>query len=508
MKRSSRLICRQLSGIFALTAGIAATEAVFAQPRAQLRFGLGDQPVPADQYERSQITYNALDTLGGQQWDLSTMPEFDARQRGWVTDPKNQGSCGCCWAFAAVGTIESRILKDGGPRLDLSEQQEVSCNSNMHGCCGGSGTSLMFFYSNQPLKEGDAGYSEAGTNCPTEHTTNCGSLSGTPAPYLATGFYTVQQNVEAFKLSLLNHGPSYFRFTVYDDFGTYWDSGAAGSVYKQTAGGVVGGHAVLLIGWSESKQAFLLKNSWGATGGPNHDGTFWMAYTGHASDLNIQMFNISGLTRVATPASGGGDGSSADQVSRMRTPTKLRSLKQDNQKARVPEEKSGHKPSPVESEKKGAFMAPEGYLKSLSVEAAAKPEQPDRRDASDAGFSWYNNCRVNGNTNLLGTEGTTQVSVFAQDVAWRYAFGGPLVNSPTGDGGSGGSGWRFPNAHRFGIVVYQGDRYWNVDSSDPSSPTVISGLSNTVPITVTVNDTNNNYDDNGGAVDIYVRRDN
>lgn len=39
---------------------------------------------------------------------------------------------------------------------------------------------------------------------------------------------------------------------------------------------VVGGHAVTIIGWDDSKQAFLIKNSWG-TGWGQH-GNFWMPY--------------------------------------------------------------------------------------------------------------------------------------------------------------------------------------------------------------------------------------
>ncbi|CAN0354638.1 unnamed protein product, partial [Ectocarpus sp. 4 AP-2014] len=124
-------------------------------------------------------------------------------------------------------------------------------------------------------------------------TVPCGSLSGSSAPYLASGFYTVERNVEAFKLSLLDHGPSYFRYDVYSDFQTWWNNPVSGIVYKQTQPNRVGGHAVLLIGWSDSRRAFLLKNSWGATGGPNGDGTFWMAYDGHKKNLNFQMFNIS-----------------------------------------------------------------------------------------------------------------------------------------------------------------------------------------------------------------------
>ena len=49
---------------------------------------------------------------------------------------------------------------------------------------------------------------------------------------------------------------------------------------------------MLLIGWDDAKGAFLCKNSWGP-GGPNGDGTFWIAYAGHAYDLGFGMANFS-----------------------------------------------------------------------------------------------------------------------------------------------------------------------------------------------------------------------
>jgi hypothetical protein len=54
----------------------------------------------------------------------------------------------------------------------------------------------------------------------------------------------------------------------------------------------VGGHAVLIIGWDNTLNAYRCKNSWGSTGGPFGDGTFLMAISGHASYIGFGMCNF------------------------------------------------------------------------------------------------------------------------------------------------------------------------------------------------------------------------
>ncbi|CAO2145023.1 unnamed protein product, partial [Urochloa humidicola] len=61
-------------------------------------------------------------------------PSVDWRAKGVVTPAKNQGTCGSCWAFAAVATMESAqaINTSRAPPV-LSEQQLVDC---LGGCTG------------------------------------------------------------------------------------------------------------------------------------------------------------------------------------------------------------------------------------------------------------------------------------------------------------------------------------------------------------------------------------
>lgn len=217
---------------------------------------------------------------------------YDARNYGLVTPAKDQGQCGSCWAFASVGALESHLLAAGLPfsPTDLSEQQLVSCYLNSSGCCGGSSRAIRFWQDQGPIYESCFPYAEINTTCSfAERTVPCSNSSTCPQlGYRISNWHTV--SASDFQKSLWTSGPSYFRYDIYNDFYDFWNYADRGDVYVYKTGQFRGGHAVLLIGWDDSKGAYLLKNSWG-TGGPENDGTFWMSYSNH-NDLNIQMVNF------------------------------------------------------------------------------------------------------------------------------------------------------------------------------------------------------------------------
>lgn len=62
--------------------------------------------------------------------DVEAVPinaDIDWTTKGAVSPVKNQGSCGSCWAFSAVGVLES-WAKMKGQTVNLAEQQLVDCS--------------------------------------------------------------------------------------------------------------------------------------------------------------------------------------------------------------------------------------------------------------------------------------------------------------------------------------------------------------------------------------------
>ncbi|RLC20069.1 MAG: hypothetical protein DRI57_05665 [Deltaproteobacteria bacterium] len=271
--------------LFCLFAGLWGTN-VFAE-----EFPLGDLGNP-DDYDQTIQTFSQSMS----DFDIfvdQLPPAFNWNDEGIVTPAKNQGSCGSCWAFASAGALESKILMMGGPEYDFSEQQQVSCNISMSGCCGGNSHALKFWYEKGPMEQGCTDYEDytrpsCGSGVLCDDLNNCSKL-----PYKTAGYYTVNtSDINEIKASIHEDGPAYFRYDVYSDFFTFWNAGSPGDVYTQSDGSYKGGHAVLIIGWDDSRGTWLCKNSWGATGGPDGDGTFRIAYSGHASSLGLGMANV------------------------------------------------------------------------------------------------------------------------------------------------------------------------------------------------------------------------
>jgi hypothetical protein len=73
------------------------------------------------------------------------------------------------------------------------------------------------------------------------------------------------------KQALIDHGPLIICISVWEDFMWYLRG-----VYHHRWGPRVGGHVVTIVGYNDSQQCWIVKNSWGTKWG--EDGWFRMSY--------------------------------------------------------------------------------------------------------------------------------------------------------------------------------------------------------------------------------------
>jgi len=195
--------------------------------------------------------------------DAGLPPRVDWRNRdgvNWVTPVRDQGPCGSCWAFSALGAVESAILIRSGnfglaPVLDLSEQTLLSCTL---GSCDGFyvGPTLGYVKSTGVADEACLAYS-------ADDSIPC-SARCTDWPARAkkiSGYTLVASNVDSIR-NALQVQPVTITFQVYTDFYYY-----GGGVYEHVWGDHEGGHAVVAVGYDDVEHSWIVKNSWDADWG-------------------------------------------------------------------------------------------------------------------------------------------------------------------------------------------------------------------------------------------------
>ncbi|XP_051893713.1 procathepsin L-like [Pristis pectinata] len=217
-----------------------------------------------------------------QQNDFVEIPQsIDWRVHGYVTEVKNQGHCGSCWAFSATGSLEGQIFRKTGQLISLSEQNLIDCSRHVgnRGCHGG--------WVKQALK-----YVQSNGGIDTESSYPYTGMDEQPCRYKpqysivnCTGLKRVLKGSEkALAMAVASIGPvsvgvdaGHLSFQFYHS-GIYHESLCSNSKVN---------HAMLVVGYGsygegeDVQNYWIIKNSWGELWGTN-------GYMFLAKDMNNQ----------------------------------------------------------------------------------------------------------------------------------------------------------------------------------------------------------------------------
>lgn len=218
--------------------------------------------------------------------------QYDWRERGFVTDVRDQGYCGSCFIFASLGAFESAYLiaNNGAvPPIDpayfeVSEQELLDCGVAEADCFKGGWHEFVLYYLSF------LGAIDASRYSYNPYSTQKGLLCGSnwgKRKYMVRDWAYVSSSdplptTEALKVAIRKVGPVVCGVTTVSSDTEKSDPSAVWDIYS---GGVITpikssgkeedvNHEVLIVGWDDALKssegnlgAWIVKNSWGKNWG-------------------------------------------------------------------------------------------------------------------------------------------------------------------------------------------------------------------------------------------------
>ncbi len=202
----------------------------------------------------------------------------------------NQGQIGSCTANALAGHLEFLELQELKDSIADNGQPQIFVEENF------SPVSRLFIYYNErslenrvdedsgaALRDGIKSLVEWGACREDLWTYQSSQLFKKPTPaaykeakaHKISSYYRLTKIAEMQQCLTLGF-PFVFGFAVYEYFETAEMAKTGILRLPELGERMLGGHAVLCVGYDDQKSAFLIRNSWGAKWGLK--GYFWMPY--------------------------------------------------------------------------------------------------------------------------------------------------------------------------------------------------------------------------------------
>jgi len=194
--------------------------------------------------------------------------------KSYVTSVKDQGNCGACWAFSTTAALESQMLITGNLNLDLSVETLLAC-SNAGDCNGGYPDLASDYIRDSGLPAAACLPYQDSDDPPPACANNC-DYGNSKVYQISEWDYVVavleSPTVSELKNALYAYGPIAAQMNAYDDLGNY-----VSGVYTHVSGDFIGLHEILIVGYDDTQNCFIVKNTWGTDWGEK--GFFQIAYS-------------------------------------------------------------------------------------------------------------------------------------------------------------------------------------------------------------------------------------
>lgn len=198
--------------------------------------------------------------------------EFDWTELGVVSEVQDQGQCNSCYIFAPVAAFEASYHIRNGVGIGASEQAFLDVAKT--GCDPGwVADPLTWLITRGTAKRPDYPYTATkGTYRREVPPVYRGAIWGIVSNGTTEFITPTQQNL---KEALLRHGPLVINIYASQPF-VESKNKPENWVFSETKKYDGTNHAVTLVGWSDKRMAWKIKNSWGKGWGNNGFG--WVRY--------------------------------------------------------------------------------------------------------------------------------------------------------------------------------------------------------------------------------------